>query len=228
MASGSTTRSSARSSGSSGSSGSSDQRRATQASQASKEAQPLLNQRGHVIQQPDTVRRMPIGLDAPVRLRSATALNQVLADTLMLYSMYKKHHWQVSGHTFYQLHLLFDKHAGEQLELVDLLAERVQLLGGVAVGMPHDVAAATKIERPPKGAEEVPVMIDRLLAAHEHILRESRALAKRAEDDDDLGTNDLLVSDVVRTNELQVWFLGEHVVDTPATHARDGNDGGGR
>lgn len=216
MASGSTTRSSS-------SSSSSDQR---QASQASKEAQPLLNQRGHVIQQPDTVRRMPIGLDAAVRLRGATALNQVLADTLMLYSLYKKHHWQVSGHTFYQLHLLFDKHAGEQLELVDLLAERVQSLGGVAVGMPHDVAAATKIERPPKGAEEVPVMIDRLLAAHEHILRESRALAKRAEEDDDLGTNDLLVSEVVRTNELQVWFLGEHVVDTPATQARNGDGGG--
>lgn len=218
MASGSTTRSSTRSSGSANQ---------QQASQASKEAQPLLNQRGHVIQQPDTVRRMPIGLDAPARLRSATALNQVLADTLMLYSLYKKCHWQVSGHTFYQLHLLFDKHAGEQLELVDLLAERVQSLGGVAVGMPHDVAQATKIERPPKGAEEVPVMIDRLLAAHEHILRESRVLAKRAEEDDDLGTNDLLVSNVVRTNELQVWFLGEHVVDTPAIQARNG-DGGGR
>src|SRR5262249_7579822 len=115
------------------------------------------------------------------------------------------------------------KHADEQLELVDLLAERVQLLGGVAVGMPHDVAQATKIERPPKGAEEVPVMIDRLLAAHEYILRECRALAKRAEEDDDLGTNDLLVSNVIRTNELQVWFLAEHVVDTPVTQAHKGN-----
>lgn len=190
---------------------------------AAKEAQPLLGQRGRVIQAPDTVRRMPIGLDAAVRLRGATALNQVLADTLMLYHLYKKHHWQVSGHTFYQLHLLFDKHAGEQLELVDLLAERVQTLGGVAVGMPHDVAQATKIERPPQGAEEVPVMIDRLLAAHEHIVRECRALAKRAEDNDDLGTNDLLVSDVIRTNELQVWFLAEHVVDSPATQAHKGN-----
>lgn len=189
---------------------------------ATKESQPLLGQHGRIIQAPDTVRRMPIGLDADVRLRMATALNQTLADTITLYNLYKKHHWQVSGHTFYQLHLLFDKHAGEQLELVDLLAERVQLLGGVAVGMPHDVAEATKIERPPKGAEEVPVMIDRLLAAHEVILRECREQAQRSEEAGDLGTNDLLVSDMIRTNELQVWFLAEHVVDSPATQAHDG------
>lgn len=182
----------------------------------------MLGQHGRIIQAPDTVRRMPIGLDADVRLRMATALNQTLADTITLYNLYKKHHWQVSGHTFYQLHLLFDKHAGEQLELVDLLAERVQLLGGVAVGMPHDVAEATKIERPPKGAEEVPVMIDRLLAAHEVILRECREQAQRSEEAGDLGTNDLLVSDMIRTNELQVWFLAEHVVDSPATQAHDG------
>ena len=191
-------------------------------SSASKEAQPRLNQRGRIIQQPTQVRRMPIGLSADVRLQNAQALNQVLVDTLMLYNMYKKHHWQVSGHTFYQLHLLFDKHAGEQLELVDLLAERVQLLGGVAVGMPADIAKMTTIENPPQGVEEVPVMIDRLLEAHERILLETRELAKRAEENDDLGTNDLLVSNVMRVNELQVWFISEHVVESPAVVSQDG------
>lgn len=184
--------------------------------QASERAQPHLGQRGPVIQTPDSVRRMPIGLDAKVRLTNAKALNQVLVDTITLYNLYKKHHWQVSGHTFYQLHLLFDKHAEEQLELVDMLAERVQLLGGVAIGMPHDVAEMTIIERPPQGVEEVPVMIDRLLAAHEQILAEVRKFAKDADENDDLGTNDLLVSNVLRTNELQVWFIAEHVVDSSA------------
>lgn len=188
--------------------------------QASSQAQPRLGQRGQVIQTPDTTRRMPIGLSPEVRLRQAQTLNQVLADTLTLYHLYKKCHWQVAGHTFYQLHLLFDKHAAEQLELVDLVAERVQLLGGIAVGMPHDIAERTKIERPPAGAEEVLVMIDRLLEAHETILKECREFAKKAEDDDDLGTNDLLVSNVIRTNELQVWFIAEHVVDTPTVNAR--------
>ena len=192
--------------------------------EASPEAQPLLNQRGRVIQTPDTVRRMPIGLPAEVRLENAMALNKVLADTITLYLLYKKCHWQVSGHTFYQLHLLFDKHAEEQEDLVDLIAERVQLLGSVAVGMPHDVAEATTIERPPAGAEEVPTMIDRLLKAHELVLVEARQLAKRADANGDLGTNDLLVSDVTRTNELQVWFVAEHVVDSPVVKSDDSHN----
>jgi starvation-inducible DNA-binding protein len=68
-------------------------------------------------------------------------------------------------------------------------------------------------------------MIDRLLEAHELILKECRQMAKRAEENDDLGTNDLLVSNVIRTNELQVWFIGEHVVDSPAVQPQDGIGG---
>lgn len=203
---------------------SSQQQSAKGARDASPEAQPLLNQRGRVIQTPDTVRRMPIGLSAEVRQENAIALNKLLADTITLYSLYKKCHWQVSGHTFYQLHLLFDKHADEQLELVDLVAERVQLLGGAAVGMPHDVAEATSIERPPAGVEEVPTMIDRLLKAHEQILVEARKMAKQADDNGDFGTNDLLASDVIRTNELQTWFIAEHVVDSPPVRINDSHN----
>ncbi|HZC08165.1 MAG TPA: DNA starvation/stationary phase protection protein [Ktedonobacterales bacterium] len=183
---------------------------------AQSEAEPILKAKGVIIQTPNQVRHMPIGLSAEVRLQDATTLNQALVDTLMLYHLYKKAHWQVAGHTFYQLHLLFDKHATEQLELVDLIAERVQLLGGIATGMPHDIVDQTNLQRPPQGAEEVPMVIDRLLAAHERILMECRGLAREAEERGDFGTNDLLVSNVIRTNELQVWFLAEHVVDTPS------------
>jgi starvation-inducible DNA-binding protein len=189
------------------------------AKEASQKAQPKLNQRSIVIQPPDTIRMIPIGLDQQVRLHNANALNQVLVDTIALHDLYKKCHWQVAGHTFYQLHLLFDKHAEEQEELIDLVAERVQTLGGVAIGMPHDVADRTKIQRPPAGAEEVPAMIDRLLQAHEVIITEVRVYAKQSDDNKDLGTNDLLVSEVLRTNELQVWFIAEHVVDAPAVIA---------
>jgi starvation-inducible DNA-binding protein len=193
--------------------------------EATQEAQPKLNQRSRIIQTPDTVRMMPIALPSATRLQNAQALNQILIDTIVLYNMYKKHHWQVSGHTFYQLHLLFDKHAAEQLELVDLLAERVQLLGGVAIGMPHDVAERTTIERAPLGVEEVPAMIDRLLNAHQRILQEARELADKSDANHDQGTNDLLVSDVIRTNELQVWFIAEHVVDSPAVDANPNGTG---
>jgi starvation-inducible DNA-binding protein len=184
-----------------------------------KKAAPILNQRAKPIQEFGTVIRLPIGLDEKVLRESTANLNQLLADTIMLRDMYKKHHWQVSGHTFYQLHLLYDKHFEEQSALVDTIAERVQLLGAVTVAIAPDVAEQTRLERPPIHREEVPVQISRLLEAHEVILKESREFAKQASQSGDDGTNDLIVSDVIRTNELQVWFLSEHLVSTPVVEA---------
>ena len=167
----------------------------------------------NVIQEFGTVYPVPIGLGENVRSTSIGALNQTLADTMVLRYLYKKHHWQVSGATFYQLHLLFDKHYAEQVELMDGLAERVTALGGVALAAPHDVAEASSIPRPPKGRESVPAQISRLLDAHEKILIESRRAAKEASQNGDEGTNDLFVSDVIRTNEMHVFFLCEHLAD---------------
>jgi starvation-inducible DNA-binding protein len=183
--------------------------------------QPHLAQRGREVQKFGAVRLLPIALSAEARTESAQLLNQVLADTMILYSMYKKHHWLVAGPTFYQLHLLFDKHAGEQLELVDLIAERVQSLGAIAVGDPRHAAELTKIERPPNGAEEVPEMISRLAEAHEIVIAEVRQAIARTEANADWGSNDMLMSDVLRRNELQVWFLSEHLVDVPLVDVDD-------
>ncbi len=182
-------------------------------------ATPLTGQHAHEIQAFGSVVNMPLVLAKDIRLASATNLNQLLADTITLRDLYKKHHWQVSGPTFYQLHLLFDKHFNEQNELVDQIGERIMLLGGVSVAMSADVAEMTFIPRPPKGREEVPAQISRLLHAHEIILKEARAMARQAAQDGDDGTNDLLVSNVIRTNELQVWFVGEHIVDAPLVRA---------
>ena len=184
-----------------------------------KEYQPILNQRGPIIQDYGTVRNLPQGLSSEVRQQMCENLNQVLADTITLAHMYKKHHWQVSGHTFYQLHLLFDKHYTEQAALVDAIAERIQLLGGVATGMPAAVAKLSKVENPPDGVEEVPVQISRLLEAHELINKETRDYAGKADDAGDDGTNDLLVSQVLRVNELQVWFIATHLAPEPLVHA---------
>jgi starvation-inducible DNA-binding protein len=187
-----------------------------------KRAKPVQHQRHAEIQPYGKIAKLPIALDEKVCAESAENLNQLLADTMTLRDMYKKHHWQVAGHTFYQLHLLFDKHHGEQDELVDEIAERIQLLGGISLAMAADVAETTMIERPPRGREEVPVQISRLLEAHELILKEARTMAKLATEAGDDGTNDLLVSDVIRTNELQVWFLAEHLVDVPVVRADRG------
>jgi len=185
-------------------------------------AQPRLHQRAAEIQHYGTVSHMlPLDLEEPVRLEMTEQLNLLLADTMTLRDLYKKSHWQVAGPTFYQLHLLFDKHYGEQSEIVDTIAERIQLLGGVSIAMSADVAETTRIERPPKGREEVPVQISRLLDAHQIIISHCRELARRADELGDDGTNDLAVSDVLRANELQVWFLSEHLVDEPLVHAED-------
>jgi starvation-inducible DNA-binding protein len=182
-------------------------------------SQPWLHQKGEEIQEFGSVRQLPVGLSYNTRMYSCQRLNQVLADTQILHSLYKKHHWLMRGQTFYQLHLLMDKHAGEQTALIDSIAERVQTLGGVAVGDPRHVAEITNIPRPPNGVEEVPAMLSRLLEAHETILEEAHDAANRTQEQGDDGTNDLLVSDVIRTGELQAWFLAEHLVDTPLVHS---------
>lgn len=185
-------------------------------------AQPRIHQRAGEIQAYGTVSHaLPLELDEAVRLEMTEQLNLLLADTMTLRDLYKKSHWQVAGPTFYQLHLLFDKHYEEQVEIVDTIAERIQLLGGISLAMAADIAETTRIERPPRGREEVPVQISRLLDAHQIILRHCRELADRSDELGDAGTNDMVVSDVLRVNELQVWFLSEHLVEMPLVHAED-------
>jgi starvation-inducible DNA-binding protein len=195
-------------------------KKTTSGNQSKLNAQPRIHQRAGEIQEYGTVTHaLPLELEEPVRLEMTEKLNQLLADTMTLRDLYKKSHWQVAGPTFYQLHLLFDKHYGEQAELVDTIAERIQLLGGLSIAMAHDVAETTKIERPPRGREEVPVQLSRLLDGHQIIIGQCRELAERANRLGDAGTNDLAVSDVLRTNELQVWFLSEHLVNMPLVEA---------
>jgi starvation-inducible DNA-binding protein len=183
------------------------------------DTQPLLHQEGVVVQDFDHLRDLPLALEADVRREMADGLNPILADTVILWALYKKTHWLVRGATFYQLHLLMDKHAGEQLGLIDEIAERVQTLGAIAVGDPRHGAELTTIPRPPDGAEEVPAMLSRLLEAHETLIGKARELASRADEVDDHATNDLLASRVLPLNELQVWFVAEHLVETPLVRA---------
>ena len=189
---------------------------------ASISAQPRLHQHAAAIQAYGTVHHaLPLELEEPVRLEMTERLNQLLADTITIRDLYKKSHWQVAGPTFHQLHLLFDKHYDEQVELVDSIAERIQLLGGVSLAMAADVAEETQIERPPRGREEVPVQLSRLVDAHQVIIREARTLARRSTQLGDDGTNDLAVSEVLRANELQTWFLSEHLVNVPLVKAEE-------
>jgi starvation-inducible DNA-binding protein len=182
-------------------------------------ARPLERQKAHEIQEFGHLTRLPNTLSEKVCAESVDNLNQILADTNTLRDLYKKHHWQNAGPTFYQLHLLFDKHYEEQNDLVDTIAERIQTLGGISIAMAPDVAETTIVPRPPKGREGTPVQISRLLHVHEIVLKEAHAMARQAAEGGDDGTNDMLVSDLIRTNEKQVWFLAEHLVDVPLVRA---------
>jgi starvation-inducible DNA-binding protein len=182
-------------------------------------AQPRMGQTAPELQRFGTLRQLPIALSAEARGESCQLLNEILADTMVLTALYKKAHWNAAGATFYQLHLLFDKHYEEQAELVDALAERVQMLGGISVGDPRHAAELTSIPRPPDGAEEVPVVISRLLDAHETIIEKVRAAIDKTEESKDMGTNDLLMGDVLRRHEMQVWFVAEHLVEVPLVEA---------
>jgi starvation-inducible DNA-binding protein len=195
------------------------QEHSSENSAGAERSEPILHQRTREIQPFGKIAKLSIALDEKTCLASIELLIQILADSMTLRDLYKKYHWQSAGQTFYQLHLLFDKHFNAQLELVDAIAERIQILGGVSIAMAVDVAETTMIPRPPRGREEVPVQLSRLLEAHEIILKEVRTAVRLTADAGDAGTNDLLVSQVMRTNELQVWFVAEHLVDEPLVRA---------
>ena len=175
-----------------------------------------IQENGKILQGYGALQAVRIGLAAEVRHRSARVLNRLLAHSMALRDRYKKSHWQTSGATFYSLHLMFDKHYERQLEIIDTLAERVQLLGGVALAAAQDLVHESRVARAPSGAETPRQQLESLLEAHEFLLTEARPLAREAAEMGDDGTNDVIVGEVIRTNELQAWFVGEHLTGSPA------------
>lgn len=176
---------------------------------------PRLRSEPRELQAFDELRRIPIALDEDIRGEHASGLNRILADTRILHDLYKKTHWTMRGPTFYQLHLLMDEHAKAQYALIDEIAERIQQLGAIAVGDPRHVAELTSIDRPHDGAEDIPTALTRLLDAHQKVITASRELADKAGEAKDTTTEDLLSSRVTPTNELQIWFVSEHLVEVP-------------
>jgi len=186
------------------------------------EGQPRLQLHAHEIQSAKQLRSLPLGMPEEVIGQSVTLLNQLLADTITLYDLYKRDHWHIAGPTFYQLHLLFDKHAEEVERSIDQIAERIQTLGGVTAGMPFEVAERTKIERPPSAIEGVPATLARIVGAHATIVQTIREGIELSQLNKDYGTNDLLVSSLLRLHEMQIWFISQHLINTPLMSEEDG------
>jgi starvation-inducible DNA-binding protein len=156
---------------------------------------------------------MKVALSENIRKASVMDLNRALADSIVLRDLDNKHHWQVCGPTFRDLHLLFDEHHAQQDKLIDQIAERVMQLGGVSIAMGADAAEESEIPRPPRDREAPVAQLDRLLLAHEIVLSFARQAARRASEQGDDGTNDVFVSELIRLNEKQAWFVTEHLTN---------------
>ena len=178
-------------------------------------AQPQYKVDYREIQPFGTLKNLPIALEDNARSQSVAILNQVLADTMTLRDMYKKHHWQMSGATFYQLHLLLDKHYEEQAELVDTDRRADH---GARRDQHRDGPRRRRDDQDPPPAEGPRGRPDPARpparGARDHPARRPRGRRAAADESGDDGTNDLLVSNVIRTNEPQVWFIAEHLAET--------------
>jgi starvation-inducible DNA-binding protein len=151
---------------------------------------------------------------------SIDVLNQILADAMTLRDLYKKYYWQASGPAFYELHVLFDLHHDEQEDLIDLIAERIQALGGLCVAMAAEVAEITTLPSPPRNRETPLVQLARLIEAHKRVLQGVRKAAQRAFEIGDDGTHDLLAGDVTIVNEKQLGRVREMLKRGSRSHHR--------
>jgi starvation-inducible DNA-binding protein len=158
------------------------------------------------------MRTFKTGVDIPAgdRAKVNGILNQQLADSLDFMSQAKQAHWNVKGKDFYQLHKLFDELAEEAVEWIDLVAERVTALGGIATGTVRMSAGASRLPEFPTditdGMEYVRALADRL-AAYTNSAREGIDQTDKL---GDANTADLL-TEISRCADKYLYFLEAHL-----------------
>lgn len=152
-----------------------------------------------------------LGLDEKARAQGIRDLDGLLADLSALRALYKHFHWRVAGRRFIMLHKLYDEHVEQVGEHVDMVAERIQTLGGQATAWPGDVAKMTRVSAPSASSRQPEEQLRELIEAHAVVLKHAHAAAEKADEAGDLGTNDLLAGTIIRGGQLQVWFIGEHL-----------------
>ena len=154
----------------------------------------------------------PTHIDLPERKRQLliALLNARLADTADLYSQLKQAHWNVKGQDFFQLHLLFDQLAGEVFPFVDLIAERVTALGGVAMGTTRMAAASSTLPEYPVEATEGHRHLNALIDRYATYTANIRKAIDVADEHHDRSTADLF-TEISRAVDKHLWFLEAHV-----------------
>ena len=168
--------------------------------------------RSSIVANSSKVTDYPTRIDIPPEIRSQVIelLNQTLATTLDLKTQVKQAHWNVKGINFYQLHQLFDEIATQLEEYIDLIAERVTALGGVAMGTVRIAASQSVLPEYPfdvvDGKDHVMALADRM-APYAKVVR---AAINQATELEDAHTADLY-TEISRTIDKYLWFLEAHL-----------------
>ena len=141
-------------------------------------------------------------------LKSVTStLSTVLADAVVLYTKTRKFHWNVSGESFMELHLLFEKQYTELEEAIDEIAERINKLGGKTIGTMKEFLDLTHLKEAPGKYPERKEMIKELLEDHETIIVHLRKAVDECQDEyKDAGTADFLTG-LMEDHETNAWKL---------------------
>jgi len=149
-------------------------------------------------------------LSAAKRSACCQLLNITLAATLDLWTQLKQAHWNVKGQRFYQLHLLFDEIATTTYEYIDMIAERITALAGVANGTVRQSAQSSFLPEypgiPVSEKEHLEALADRLAAYVKHV----REAITKTDELDDQASNDLYI-EIARAIDQKLWFIEAHL-----------------
>jgi starvation-inducible DNA-binding protein len=157
-------------------------------------------------------RLFPTKNDLPeaTRSRIADLLNQRLADCIDLQTQCKQAHWNVKGQSFIGLHKLFDDVNEEVEGYVDLLAERVVQLGGIAQGTARSVAARSTLSDYPSGATSGEEHVEALSSALATFGAGTRRAIQQVDELRDDDTADIL-TEISRAIDKWLWFVEAHL-----------------
>lgn len=148
-----------------------------------------------------------IGLESDVRQPVVKILNASLANEAILTQKTRNAHWNVSGVSFFELHILFEAQYKQLNEISDKIAERVRMLGGVTIASFEEFIKHARLS---EHSTEIPDILQ-LLADHETVIRFLREdIRKCSEEYEDEGTVDLLVG-VMSLHEKMAWMLRAYI-----------------
>lgn len=152
-----------------------------------------------------------IGITEKNLNKSVKLLTVLLADEMTLYIKTRKFHWNVSGASFMELHQLFQSQYTELEETIDLIAERINKLGGKTIGTLKEFADYTRISESPDKYPDQIEMLKELLSDHEHVITEMRKdIEGAAEKSKDIGTLDFLTG-LMEQHETTAWILRRYL-----------------